>query len=75
LEHEEMFVTWATSLPMGIKKYQNDSSLLLLAKALGKMTFFSSTTIMIINKEYRTSNFIMINNILVAEELNKNRAT
>jgi hypothetical protein len=49
--------------------YRNTHSLLFLAKALGKMTFFSWTAIMFTNTYYITCNFIMIITILGTEEL------
>jgi hypothetical protein len=80
LEYEEMSATYSTSLPIGIKKnkyYQNAHSLLFLAKALGKMTYLHSSRELLLRLPIKIAGhviFIMINNILGIEELNRKQS-
>jgi hypothetical protein len=73
LEYDEMFVTYATSLSMGIFKIniiKMSYSFSFQSRALGKMTYILLLNYYYdyTNKDYRTCNFIRINNILAKEE-------
>jgi hypothetical protein len=64
---------------MGIKRKQTPKcqQFVLFGQGLGQndtLTFFSRTIIMFTNKDYRTCNFIMMNNILGTGELNRKQS-